>query len=92
MQENAFMRTTLELPDHLLKRAKIEAVERGITLKELVGLALQREMDGVHEGIASRRVRFPVFASDRPGSLHLSRADLARAEDDEDRRRHDLPG
>jgi hypothetical protein len=44
------MRTTLDLPDALLKRAKIEAVERGISLKELVGTSqatawLEREAE-----------------------------------------------
>lgn len=38
------MRTTLDLPDDLLRRAKIEAVERGATLRQLVIDALQREM------------------------------------------------
>jgi hypothetical protein len=38
------MRTTLDLPDELLKRAKIEAVERGTTLRDLMGAALEREL------------------------------------------------
>lgn len=38
------MRTTLELPDDILRRAKIEAVERGSTLRQLVIDALQREI------------------------------------------------
>jgi hypothetical protein len=38
------MRTTLDLPDDILRRAKIEAVERGATLRQLVIDALQREM------------------------------------------------
>ncbi|MCW5637807.1 MAG: hypothetical protein KIT28_02435 [Rubrivivax sp.] len=36
------MRTTLDLPDDLLRRAKIEAVERGAILRQLVIDALQR--------------------------------------------------
>ncbi len=38
------MRTTLDLPDELLRRAKIKAVETGSTLRQLVVDALQREM------------------------------------------------
>src|SRR5689334_9198189 len=38
------MRTTLDLPDEILRRAKIEAVERGSTLRQLVIDALQHEM------------------------------------------------
>lgn len=40
------MRTTLDLPDDILRRAKIEAVERGATLRQLVIDALQREIAG----------------------------------------------
>lgn len=38
------MRTTIELPDEILKRAKIKAVEEGISLKQLFTRALQREL------------------------------------------------
>jgi hypothetical protein len=87
------MRTTLELPDELLKRAKIAAVERGITLRELVGSALARDLAaGPLPPARGRRVRFPVFRSAEPGSLHLTNAEIARSEADEDRRRHGLPG
>ena len=48
MQPSTFMglcmRTTLDLPDDVLGRAKIDAVERGSTLRQLVVDALQREM------------------------------------------------
>jgi hypothetical protein len=36
------MRTTLDLPDDLMKRAKIAAVQRGSTLRDLVAEALRR--------------------------------------------------
>jgi hypothetical protein len=36
------MRTTLDLPDDLMKRAKIAAVKRGSTLRDLVAEALRR--------------------------------------------------
>lgn len=44
MQETTFMRTTLDLPDDVLRKAKIAAVERGSSLRQLVIDALQREM------------------------------------------------
>lgn len=31
------MRTTIELPDDLMRRAKVTAFEHGISLKELMG-------------------------------------------------------
>ena len=36
------MRSTFDLPDDLLKRAKIAAVKRGSTLRDLVAEALRR--------------------------------------------------
>lgn len=86
------MRTTLDLPDELLKRAKIAAVERGVTLRELVGSALRKDLAAAPPPEAEKqRVRFPLFSSARPGSLDLTNADLARAEAEEDLRHAGLP-
>ncbi|MBI2058813.1 MAG: DUF2191 domain-containing protein [Nitrospirae bacterium] len=83
------MRTTLDLPEPLLKRAKIAAVKRGTTLRKLVGAALERELRSPNRpGAAPRRARFPIFSSAAPGSLHLTNADIARLESEEDLRRH----
>jgi hypothetical protein len=38
------MRTTLDLPDDLLRQAKIVAVERGCTLRALFTRALEQEL------------------------------------------------
>jgi hypothetical protein len=87
------MRTTLDLPDQLMKRAKIAAVERGVTLRELIGSALARDLAaGPLPPGERRRVQFPVFSSKRPGSLRLTNADIAHSEAAEDRRRHGLSG
>lgn len=60
------MRTTLDLPDDILRRAKIEAVERGSTLRQLVIDALQREMVG-NEQPRKRLARPPIkLAADAP--------------------------
>jgi hypothetical protein len=83
------MRTTLDLPDDLLKRAKIEAVERGTSLRELIGAALERELSGASDSKPRRkRARFPIFDSKAPGSLRLSKTGIAKLESDEDVRRH----
>jgi hypothetical protein len=60
------MRTTLDLPDDILRRAKIEAVERGSTLRQLVIDALQREMAGTHA--PKKRLTRPLvkLAADAP--------------------------
>jgi hypothetical protein len=48
------MRTTLDLPDDLMKRAKIAAVRRGSTLRNLVAEALRRLLA---EQVAPQRKR-----------------------------------
>ncbi len=83
------MRTTLDLPDELLKRAKITAVERGTSLRDLVGTALEHELRRASAPKPMRRrTRFPIFDSKAPGALRLSNAGIAKLESDEDRRRH----
>jgi len=42
------MRTTIDLPDEVFKKAKIKAIESGMTLKELFLHALEKELDIVH--------------------------------------------
>jgi hypothetical protein len=56
MQETIFMRTTLDLPDDILRKAKIAAVERGSSLRQLVIGALRREMESL-QGNRRRRIR-----------------------------------
>jgi len=44
------MKTTIELPDNLLKKAKATALKRNTTLKELITKALQREITPYPKG------------------------------------------
>ena len=44
------MKTTIELRDNLLKKAKATALKRNTTLKELITKALQREITPYPEG------------------------------------------
>lgn len=85
------MRTTLELSDELLKRAETAAVERGISLNELIATALAKEVGRPPAPPAPRRVRFPIFSSEAPESMDLTAADLARAENEQDRHRGTVP-
>lgn len=39
------MKTTIDIPETLYKRAKIRAIERGQTLKQVVLAALERELN-----------------------------------------------
>lgn len=40
------MRTTIDLPDTILKKAKMKAVKENITLKELFIRSLENELEG----------------------------------------------
>jgi hypothetical protein len=51
------MRTTVEIPDPLLRRAKLAAVEEGTTLKELITRGLEAVLRG--SGGASSRLAGP---------------------------------
>lgn len=42
--EYVFMRTTIDIPEILMKQAKKQAIEEGITLKELYTRALEKEL------------------------------------------------
>jgi len=61
------MRTTLDLPDDIIRRAKIAAVERGSSLRQLVLDALQHELEGGIQGPRQRMTTAPiVLAPDSP--------------------------
>lgn len=58
------MKTTLEMPDKLFRRAKATAAQRGQSLKQLVTAALERELAGPAPGTKnSKRKQAEVEAS-----------------------------
>ena len=58
------MKTTLEMPDELFRRAKTVAAKRGLSLKQLVTAALERELDSPAPGArSSKRKQAEVAAS-----------------------------
>jgi hypothetical protein len=57
------MKTTLEMPDKLFRRAKATAAQRGQSLKQLVTAALERELAGPAPGTkTSKRKQSEVEA------------------------------
>ena len=84
------MRTSVDLPAELLQKAKIAAIERGSTLKELISVALRRELERPQQEVPVRRARFPIFRSRAPGTLKLTAEEVARLEDEEETRRHGI--
>lgn len=55
--EYAFMRTTLDIPDEVFKKAKLQAVHEGIPLKDVITRALQREFAPTSGDAAVRKAR-----------------------------------
>lgn len=66
------MRTTVDLPNELARRAKLAAVRRGTSLKTLLTQALERDLDAPAAKPAGGPLRFPLVRSADPGALKLS--------------------
>jgi hypothetical protein len=49
------LKTTIDIPEALYRRAKIRAVETGRTLKELVLTSLERELSPAGSGLVTGR-------------------------------------
>jgi hypothetical protein len=82
------MRSTFDLPDELMKQAKIAAVERGVTLRDLVAEGLRRVLAG--KPPARRRGKLPNIriAEDAP-VRRMSITDLKALEAEEEAERLD---
>jgi hypothetical protein len=69
------MRTTIDLPNDLVRQAKTRAALRGETLKEFVQAAIEKEIS-VEATANSYRVKLPLIKSKKPKSLSLTNADI----------------
>ena len=69
------MKTTVELPDDLLRRAKAQAALQGRSMKDLLTQALRAHLDGPADRQGWRR----VFGKARPEQV--AEVDAAVAED-----------
>ena len=66
------MRTTIDVPDHLLRRAKAVASLQGKSLKVFVTEALEeRVAAAAGGGFGRRRLQLPLVPSSNPGSVDL---------------------
>ena len=79
------MRTTVELPEPLLRRAKATAALRGSSLKCLFIAAVEREVrTSGRQAVQPQKAKFPLVRSKRPGTVTLTGervATLLEAED-----------
>jgi hypothetical protein len=72
------MRTTIEIPDDLFRKAKAQAALEGVRLRDLIERGLRLALTEQAPS-ASRRVDFPLHRSQRPGALSVQ--DVRSAEE-----------
>lgn len=72
------MRTTLDLPEDILRQAKIAASERGSSLRQLVIDALRREIGSEAQGSRRRLASPPVKLSQDAALRTLSPDEIKR--------------
>jgi hypothetical protein len=74
------LKTTVEIPDDLFRKAKAKAALEGIPLRDLVVYGLQLAMNEPSSGASTkmRRVQFPLIKQ-RPGSMPLTDEDVSAA-------------
>ena len=83
------MRTTIDMPDGLMRAAKARAAEHGESLKDLVNRALAHEL-----GLPSvpkrktGRVALPLIARDAAPAVLVTNDDIAAALEAEDIERY----
>jgi hypothetical protein len=83
------MRTTIDMPDALMRAAKARAAERGESLKDLMNRALTHEL-GLPSGAMRKtgRVTLPLIARDASPSVLVTNDDIAAALEAEDVERY----
>lgn len=72
------MRTTVDLPNSLFRLAKAAASLRGVSLKQWITGAVERELASTrvsHQ--APKRVKLPLVRSKTPGTKELTNEQIA---------------
>jgi hypothetical protein len=82
------MRTTIDMPTHLMQAAKVKAAERGESLKDLVTRAVAHELGVSSRSRKAGRVSLPLVGRDGDPAVTVSNADIAAAFDAEDIERY----
>jgi hypothetical protein len=62
------MKTTLDIPDALLRQAKARAATRGTSMRDFFVLAIEDRLDAERKGLRSIRGWQAVFGKAPPGS------------------------
>jgi hypothetical protein len=81
------MRTTIDIPDELLKKAKRAALEQDLTLRDFVSRGLEMALGESVHAQSSRRIAFPLLELSADCPLRVMRAqDLAVIEAEDEAR------
>jgi hypothetical protein len=78
------MRTTVDLPPDLFRKAKARAASRGESLKTLLARAVASDVGRDRGGPSHQRVILPLFGDQAGPPVDLDASDVARALADED--------
>ncbi len=73
------MRTTVEFPVELFRKAKARAASRGESFKTLITRAVATEIGEGRAAEPSGRVTLPLFGNTKGRRVDVGAADLARA-------------
>jgi hypothetical protein len=81
------MRTTIDLPDDLIRAAKARAAERGESLKELFTRAIVGELGGPPKALRMGKVALPLVGRGAEPTITMTNVDIesALAADDSER-------
>jgi hypothetical protein len=78
------MRTTVEFPVELFRKAKARAASRGESLKALITRAVAAEVGEAPSRTARERMTLPLFGNPKGRRVDLRSADIAQALADDD--------
>lgn len=83
-QYYVFMRTTVDLPDELMRKAKMRSAERGESLKEMFARVLEREINSQVSPGSRHRMQLPLIGEAEQPQVDLSNEDIAGILDADD--------
>ena len=78
------MRTTVDFPPDLFRKAKARAASRGESLKTLLTRAVATEIGRDRDRSAGQRMRLPLFGDPAGPAVDVDASELARVLADED--------
>lgn len=78
------MRTTVDLPDDLMRKAKSRSAQRGETLKQMFVRLVEKEVGADSSPAPRRRVSLPLVPAKDEAAIELSNQQIAELLDQDD--------